>query len=309
MAAVICVFIALAFAFNAPLAVLAVLDENGVTADRLNGLLSDLLSAENILSKEEDAFNGAADAVWRLAKTLESCGFLMGAAAAYADPPAAGNPFLLFKYASVDFSAGSAVQLDLSRYTKEALQSGAEQLRLIARGMVERGEEAFYDCAETLYDILQSEDVLAQVSYKDMFGVYDYAVGVSAQADFALLFPLDALAAPDFVKTQAEGIRSAQALLRSIDYPLFLNIITYLPDIPAFLCALCVHAASLENFDIAAFSSAAEWVGRTAGANLDAALLTDYFSYLAECSPDDLSGSARAKAEEFADYLKAAFPS
>ena len=162
---------------------------------------------------------------------------------------------------------------------------------------------------EEFTHILQSEDVLAQVSYKDMFGVYDYAVGVSAQADFALLFPLDALAAPDFVKTQAEGIRSAQALLRSIDYPLFLNIITYLPDIPAFLCALCVHAASLENFDIAAFSSAAEWVGRTAGANLDAALLTDYFSYLAECSPDDLSGSARAKAEEFADYLKAAFPS
>lgn len=299
-AAAICTIVALSFVFNAPLALLTFLDENGVTEEELISLLDNLSTASGITSTAKKEFLLGADALWQVVLTLNDFGKVEEAAAIYAHPPAAGNPFIIFKYSDLlKFSDDISLYEALS---PDELTATASQLAALLSGMADAGEDAFNKSADTLYDIISAENILEEVSFKSMYAAFEYAVDVSSAVDFTQVYVLN-IFIPDFCQTQAKGIRAAEALLRSLDYSQFLDLASYMPDFAGFACAVCAYASQTEGFDIPAFSSALSCVLLSAGADVSADAITSYISRLSSFNADALTEEERAVAKEFLQYL------
>ena len=301
-AAAICTIVALSFVFNAPLALLTFLDENGVTEEELISLLDNLSTASGITSTAKKDFLLGADALWQVVLTLNDFGKVEEAAAIYAHPPAAGNPFIIFKYSDLLKFSDDISLCEAPSLSPDELTATASQLAALLSGMADAGEDAFNKSADTLYDIISAENILEEVSFKSMYAAFEYAMDVSSAVDFTQVYVLN-IFIPDFCQTQAKGIRAAEALLRSLDYSQFLDLASYMPDFAGFACAVCAYASQTEGFDIPAFSSALSCVLLSAGTDVSADAITSYISRLSSFNADALTEEERAVAKAFLQYL------
>ena len=183
-AAAICTIVALSFVFNAPLALLTFLDENGVTEEELISLLDNLSTASGITSTAKKEFLLGADALWQVVLTLNDFGKVEEAAAIYAHPPAADNPFIIFKYSDLLKFSDDISLCEAPSLSPDELTATASQLAALLSGMADAGEDAFNKSADTLYDIISAENILEEVSFKSMYAAFEYAVDVSSAVDF-----------------------------------------------------------------------------------------------------------------------------
>lgn len=317
-AATLCVILAFAFALNNEAALCGYLRSKGVTAEDLAALLDDYDKAAAAFDGEEEDYFEGADALYSLAATAaEKADTVKGAINAYYDAPAAGNPFNLMAYASLygrlkDFAS----EKDTFELTadKEDLRAVAEQILLVCERIAQLGKEDYDEAARTLYNVMSSENVLEEVSYKSMIKLALYAVDATSSVDLSKTAAItDTLFGSGFTKSHAEGLRSAAAVVRSLDYDKLLTLFGYLPDTGVFASAVCRYAKGTDAFDEDAFCKAfaAAVNGLYRGKGIDASVSeTDVaanFGCLAAADPDALTESDRAQISSAAEFFRSCF--
>ena len=248
MAAVICALIVTGAVFNNEAALCAYLSGNGVDADALIALIDEVTEVKNALS---DAFLGgenfddAADRLWALIETLDSKGdILVGAAHAYQNAPAVGNPFALLNYLDVATSSEVDMPSDSPMTAFTDIEPTARELVNALGGVTAAGKAAYDKAIETAYDIATAEDVNKEVAYRDIIETALYAIEVTSQVDFSQLTLLDALTYDGFCSANAAGIHSAVSTLRALTYDDLLELSGYLPQKTDFSLAVCNFAAA-----------------------------------------------------------------
>lgn len=317
-AATLCVVLAFAFAFNNEAALCGYLQSKGVAAEDLAALLDDYDKAAVAFEGEEEEYFEGADALYSLAATAaEKADTARGAINAYYDAPAAGNPFSLIAYASLygrlkDFAAEKD-SLELTA-NKEDLRAAAEQILLVCERITELGKENFDEAARTLYNVMSSENVLEEVSYKSMIKLALYAVDATSDVEFSKTAAItDTFFSSGFTKAHAEGLDSAAVVIRSLDYDGLLSLFGYLPDTGLFASAVCRYANGVDSFDkdafCGAFAAAINGLLAEKGVQtkVNEADVAANFGILAAADPDALTESDRKQISSAAEYFESCF--
>ncbi len=256
-AAVVCVIVAFAFAFNNEAALCAYLKSSGVSAEELEDLLDDVAACSDIADIDDaDAFRGGADSVFALACTLSARGdVIVGAAQSYRDAPIAANPFALLDYNSVAKKLSSLLDNSAQTAIPEIdLTTAATQLVAVCDSVVEMGQDKFNETAHTLRNILTADDIQEEVAYRSMIEALLYLIDATRSVDVAELDILDSVLYDGFLDAHVDGLASIVSIMRAVDYDSLLELSGYLPDITRFSIAVCDRAAEIDGYDSVALS-------------------------------------------------------
>lgn len=216
--------------FNAELAAAAFLSERGLSgsdAERLAECLNGIFRSQG-KPDAEDLFEAAC--------ILDSSGdgVFSGLYEAYKSPPSIGNVFTAVKYipaartlSEIEFPEEWETE---SVITEAQILSTLKQFDVLPAAVAAGGSEAFNKAVGVLNRISVADNVIAEVPFRDIINLLQYAVSVTSGMDLGKAYIFDIIMYPGFTDEYAPGLRAAYEFLKGLDERGFSDIVFYMPD-------------------------------------------------------------------------------
>lgn len=227
--------VAIGAAFNNELAMAAFLYDKGLSAKDAKSFVGCLQTIS------ADPFSVTdARALFNAATILHSMGNdpFSGVYGAYLNADAIGNPFKAIRYLS---AAKDLYDIDYIRELLENTETESilsesqtmlllKQLDPIPGAVAAGGSEAFNKAVGVLNRISVADNVIAEVPFRDIINLLQYAVSVTSGMDLGKAYIFDIIMYPGFTDEYAPGLRAAYEFLKGLDERGFSDIVFYMPD-------------------------------------------------------------------------------